>query len=188
MLILGLTILAASFSLANVPAQTDESYGERLNATESAIDFTINDLLLGSQDPIFWFLVPLFGFISVGICTIINYAALSVTYLFYSAYDCLKARPSWVKVEEIRRVRDLGFLMVNANTSQRSIYRPWILSKFSEKATNHHLRSSLLGLDYNTLSICIHRRRSRTTNDLCSSAKAAKGNGKLLLQRLGLLT
>ena len=72
------------------------------NATDTAIDFTKNDLLLGSQDPIFWFLVPLFGLISVGACVGINYAALGLTNLFYLPYNYLIARPAWVKMEDIR--------------------------------------------------------------------------------------
>lgn len=76
--------------------------GEGGNATESAIDFTKNDLLLGSQDPIFWFLVPLFGLISVGICVGVNYATLGLTNLFYLPYNLLTARPAWMKVEDVR--------------------------------------------------------------------------------------
>ena len=72
------------------------------NATESLTDFTKNDLLLGSQDPIFWFLVPLFGVISAGACILINFAALGVTHLFYLPYHYLTARPSWARMEDIR--------------------------------------------------------------------------------------
>ena len=51
------------------------------NATETAIDFTKNDLLLGSSDPFFWFLIPLFGLISVGVCITLNYLVLSITHI-----------------------------------------------------------------------------------------------------------
>ena len=46
------------------------------NATESAIDYTKNDLILGSQDPFFWFLVPVFGVVGVGACVVVNYTTL----------------------------------------------------------------------------------------------------------------
>ncbi|KAL9095228.1 MAG: hypothetical protein Q9165_002484 [Trypethelium subeluteriae] len=59
------------------------------NATESASDFTQNDLLLGSQDPFFWFLVPLFGLISVGVCVLINYATLIITHGLAFVYSRL---------------------------------------------------------------------------------------------------
>ena len=45
------------------------------NTTDLA-QFGRNELLLGSQDRFFWFLIPLFGFIGVGICVWIHYAAL----------------------------------------------------------------------------------------------------------------
>lgn len=35
-----------------------------------------HDLLMGSQDPFFWFLMPLCGLASVGVCVLLNYAAL----------------------------------------------------------------------------------------------------------------
>lgn len=72
------------------------------NATESAIDFTKNDLLLGSQDPLFWFLLPLFGLVSTGFCVILNYVALGVTWVLYLPYYLFIARPSGTKHEEGR--------------------------------------------------------------------------------------
>ena len=104
-LILALTFFAISLTISSTaptkPASTG-FFGWGGNATESAIDFTKNDLLLGSQDSIFWFLVPLFGLISVGACVGINYAALGLTNLFYLPYNYLTARPAWVRVEDIR--------------------------------------------------------------------------------------
>lgn len=98
-------MLAFSLSISGAsrpkPASTG-LFGQRGNATESAIDFTKNDLLLGSQDPFFWFLVPLFGLISVGICVLVNYAVLALTNIFYLPYNYLAARPAWVRVEDIR--------------------------------------------------------------------------------------
>ena len=61
------------------------------NATESAVDFTQNDLLLGSQDPFFWFLVPLFGLISVGVCALMNYATLIITYILAFVYSRIRS-------------------------------------------------------------------------------------------------
>jgi len=55
-------------------------------ATETILDFTKNDLLLGSQDAFFWFLIPLFGVISIGVCVMLNYAALLLTHLFAMVY------------------------------------------------------------------------------------------------------
>lgn len=49
-------------------------------------DFTKNDLLLGTHDPFFWFLVPLFGVISIGICVGLNYIALFLTHILALVY------------------------------------------------------------------------------------------------------
>lgn len=76
----------------------------RGNATESAIDFTKNDLLLGSQDPIFWFLVPLCGLISAGVCVLLNIAALGLTYFFSTLYSLLITVTPWTKLDEGRSV------------------------------------------------------------------------------------
>lgn len=81
------------------------------NATESAIDFTKNDLLLGSRDPIFWFLVPLFGLVSTGVCVVINYMALGITWILYIPYDLLTARPAWAKHDDGRSVASRAVIM-----------------------------------------------------------------------------
>lgn len=105
LLLLALTFFAISLTISSAePAQPTSAgwFSWRRNITETAIDFTKNDLLLGSQDPIFWFLVPLFGLLSVGACVGVNYAALGLTNLFYLPYTYLTARPTWVRVEDFR--------------------------------------------------------------------------------------
>jgi glycosylphosphatidylinositol deacylase len=62
----------------------------RSNATETVGDYTKNDLLIGSPDPHFWFLLPVFGIVSVGLCIAINYAALSITYSLTALYSWLQ--------------------------------------------------------------------------------------------------
>ncbi|KAL9101632.1 MAG: hypothetical protein Q9163_003130 [Psora crenata] len=104
LLILALSVFAVSLagsSAVSPGVRAKGLFGTGGNATEAAVDFTRNDLLLGSQDPIFWFLMPLFGLISVGACVLVNYAALGVTHLFYLPYHYLTARPSWVRMEDI---------------------------------------------------------------------------------------
>ena len=102
-LLLALTLLGLTISSAASPRTPSSGWlGSGGNATEYAIDFTRNDLLLGSQDPTFLFLVPLFGLISVGICVGVNYASLGLTTLFYLPYKFLTARPAWVRVEDVR--------------------------------------------------------------------------------------
>ncbi|KIW08660.1 hypothetical protein, variant [Verruconis gallopava] len=62
------------------------------NTTETVVDYTRNDLLIGSPDPFFWFLFPFFGVISVGLCIAINYIALAITHLFALIYSKVRAR------------------------------------------------------------------------------------------------
>lgn len=55
--------------------------GGKDGATETLADYTANELLLGSYDPFFWFLMPLFGVVSVGICIVVNYATLAILHV-----------------------------------------------------------------------------------------------------------
>ena len=54
-------------------------------------DFAINDLMLGTSDPFFWFLVPLFALISVGICIAVNYVVLVLTHVFALLFKTVQA-------------------------------------------------------------------------------------------------
>jgi hypothetical protein len=74
----------------------------QMNVTESAVDFNKNDLLLGSQDTLFWFLVPLFGLISVGACVMVNYIAMILTYLLVIIRGLLTAKSGYIKHDDRR--------------------------------------------------------------------------------------
>lgn len=105
-------LLAMSFlaiSLASAGASTSPSasggiLGWTHNATETTIDYARNDLLLGSQDPFFWFLIPLCGLISAGICVILNYLGLLLIHILYVAYSVLATRPAWLRNNDRRLV------------------------------------------------------------------------------------
>ena len=73
------------------------------NATEVAVDFHKNDLLVGTQDPFYWFLVPLISIICVGVCTAINYAALALTHILSLLLSVATSRPAWVRHDNTRR-------------------------------------------------------------------------------------
>lgn len=85
-IILALTVSATMLFLKppsnnKQPVPIDNWFDKhRGNATESLSDFTMNNLLIGSPDPFFWFLIPIFGIISTGLCIAINYAILLITY------------------------------------------------------------------------------------------------------------
>ena len=86
-LIFALTMFGiSSASLADYLSLVSNIFKPTEAATETILDFTQNDLLLGSQDPFFWFLIPLFGIISIGVCVLLNYATLLLTHLFAIVY------------------------------------------------------------------------------------------------------
>jgi hypothetical protein len=76
----------------------------------SIIDFHQNDLLIGTQDPLFLFLIPLIGIICVGVCTAVNYIALVLTHLLSALASILTFRPGWVRNEDRRKTAPGTFL------------------------------------------------------------------------------
>ncbi|KAL5389447.1 GPI inositol deacylase [Paraphaeosphaeria sporulosa] len=48
---------------------------------------TNHELLLGTQDTFFWFLVPLFGFMCVAVCVVVNYVALGLVTILALLYS-----------------------------------------------------------------------------------------------------
>ncbi|KAI2635049.1 GPI inositol-deacylase [Xylaria nigripes] len=52
----------------------------------STIDFAQNDLLVGTTDPFFWFLIPTIGIICVGACVVVHYVVLSLISLLSMVY------------------------------------------------------------------------------------------------------
>jgi glycosylphosphatidylinositol deacylase len=108
---LPLLLLAMSFLALSIANSPDESRAASVgllnwhgNSTTSVLDFTTNDALLGSQDPFFWFLIPLFGFVSAGVCVILNYAALLILHILCSIYSLLSARPAWIRKNDQRKI------------------------------------------------------------------------------------
>ena len=58
-----------------------------------------NDTLVGLQDPVFWFLAPLWVVISVGVCAIINLIILLVINIFTALYMLIPTKPNWLSYE-----------------------------------------------------------------------------------------
>jgi glycosylphosphatidylinositol deacylase len=50
---------------------------------------TDHELLLGSEDVFFWFLIPLFGLMCIAICVIFNYVALAIIHTFALLYSLI---------------------------------------------------------------------------------------------------
>ncbi|KAL8701576.1 MAG: hypothetical protein Q9224_000441 [Gallowayella concinna] len=107
LLFLALTVLGISLAVSSTATSTATSTGWfnwSTNATESAVDYTKNDLLLGSQDPIFWFLMPMFGLLSASLCMIINYATLGIISLLQLPFRLLAYRSSGPKHGSAKRI------------------------------------------------------------------------------------
>ncbi|KAH8804788.1 GPI inositol-deacylase-like protein [Xylogone sp. PMI_703] len=94
------------------------------NATESVIDFTKNDLLVGSQDPFFWFLVPLIGLICIGTCVLLNYATLALIYILSIFYGLLSIKRGWIRNDDKRRATSPAFA---PSTPRRRIFTTAVL-------------------------------------------------------------
>jgi len=115
-LLLSMTFFATAFSSSRPPSF---SFQNPTNGTEPGVDYTQNDLLLGSQDTFFWFLVPLAGLISIGGCVILNYLVLSIVYVLSALQTFLTARSS----DDAKR-HIPGFI---ASTPRRRIINTFIL-------------------------------------------------------------
>ncbi|PSK37318.1 GPI inositol-deacylase [Elsinoe australis] len=85
LLFVALTFLALSLARTGNRSIPD-SERSAAGSAETFTGFTKNELLLGSYDPFFWFLIPLFGVISVGVCIAVNFAVMAIVSLFGLLY------------------------------------------------------------------------------------------------------
>lgn len=98
----------SSSSAAPVPI-SDTTQAWNNNETMPVVDFKKNELLLGSRDPFFWFLVPLMGIISVGLCVAMNYAALIVIQLSSAIFNVLSSKPAFLRKSDKSRSQSPAF-------------------------------------------------------------------------------
>ncbi|KAK3353469.1 PGAP1-like protein-domain-containing protein [Lasiosphaeria hispida] len=101
LMLASLTIL--SLSIGSPAPAGNASFWHWRNSTSSIVDFHQNDLLIGTQDPFFWFLIPLIGLICVGVCTVLNYITLALTHLLSAAFSLLSFRPGWIRNDDRRK-------------------------------------------------------------------------------------
>ncbi|KAJ5728226.1 hypothetical protein N7493_004556 [Penicillium malachiteum] len=122
LLLLAMSLLASSLATSKALPQSDDPFHWRTNSTETPVDFTKNDLLLGSQDAFFWFLVPIFGIISVGVCVLVNYVALLLVNIFSLMYGAVNSKSGYIRRE------DRGSLPIfSAPTPRRRVIHTAIL-------------------------------------------------------------
>lgn len=94
-LLLSMTFFATAFTTAS---STNLGANQHLHSNATAINFAQNDLLLGSQDTFFWFLVPLAGLLSIGACVLLNYLVLALLHLLVLVSSLVSQR--YVKVDD----------------------------------------------------------------------------------------
>jgi GPI inositol-deacylase len=106
-----LTFLAIALSKATQGPWARKWFSRSTGTSEETIDFTVNDFMLGTSDPFFWFLVPLFGLISVGICIAANYLVLILTRLFAFLYGRIRALT--LRADDARKNATSSFAMTS---------------------------------------------------------------------------
>lgn len=97
--LVALTFLSITLAGAQHQSKKWSLDGRTVNATALFGDAS-NELLLGSDDTFFWFLVPLFGLMCVGICVAVNYIALLLELIFASLYSL---KTSTLRKDEAKR-------------------------------------------------------------------------------------
>lgn len=88
---IALTFFAVSLSKASQGSLTRGWLSFLTGTSQKSVDFNVNDLMLGTQDPFLWFLVPLFGVISVGICIAGNYVITILMHVFAFLYGWIRS-------------------------------------------------------------------------------------------------
>lgn len=73
------------------------------------IDFHRNDFLIGTDDPFFWFLIPLIGVVCTGVCAMGHYLILALTQIFATLYALLST-PPLAGMGNDRRTRSPAFV------------------------------------------------------------------------------
>lgn len=114
LLLLSLTLLSMSLggmlALLNNPP-----WDSSASVRPWSMDLHRNDLLIGTGDPFFWFLVPLIGVICTGTCAVVHYLMLALTYTFALLYGLISAVAGTFSGDS-RRTRSPAFI---PSTSRR---------------------------------------------------------------------
>jgi len=107
LVLLSLSLMAVSLSFAKsesthgVPSPLDKR-SESHPSTTASMRFPKNDMLIGLQDPFFWFLAPLFGLIAVGVTVLVNHLSIILVHASAALYSLIDRRPRWESHERRR--------------------------------------------------------------------------------------
>ncbi len=118
-LMLSMTFFATAFTTASSANLVPSAFSHNNGTT---IDFAKNDLLLGSQDTFFWFLVPLAGLLSVGACVLLHYAVLGLLHLVVLTSGLVSNR--YIKIDDSEKGVASAFV---ASTPRRRVINTAVL-------------------------------------------------------------
>lgn len=105
LLLLALTLFSTSMSAGAHPSrQMSMNLLGNTTSHSSNVNYEQNDLLLGSQDTFFWFLIPLFGIISVGVCMILHYMIVILVKALCTIKSLWASKPNYIKEIELKCV------------------------------------------------------------------------------------
>lgn len=91
LMLLSMTLLSMSIGGLATCGRWPALAGKK--SVSTSLDFHRNDFLVGSDDPFFWFLVPLIGLISLGVCVVLHYITLGLTLTLAGLYGLAGAAP-----------------------------------------------------------------------------------------------
>jgi hypothetical protein len=120
-LLLSMTFFATAFTTAGSSTLQTTALGS-INGTSP--NFSQNDLLLGSQDTFFWFLVPLAGLLCIGACVLLHYVILALLHVFVTGSRLITRNKGYVKVDDGEKGIASVFL---ASTPRRRIINTVVL-------------------------------------------------------------
>ena len=104
------SLVLLTFSTADTAPAGNASFWHWRNSTPSFIDFAQNDLMIGTQDPFFLFLIPLIGVVCIGVCTVVNYLTLVLTQVLSAVISLLTFSPGWIRNEDKKKSAPAAFL------------------------------------------------------------------------------
>ena len=102
LLLLSLTLVSSSTSGMNL-LRNILAWGRGTTTLPTEVDYHRSDLLVGTDDPFFFFLIPLIGVVCIGVCTIMHYLMLLLTLVLGTMYGlvCKIPTPSIVRDEPV---------------------------------------------------------------------------------------
>lgn len=104
------SLVLLTFSMANKAPAGNASFWHWRNSAPSFIDFAHSDLMIGTQDPFFLFLIPLIAVVCIGVCTILNYLTLALTQVLSAIISVLTFSPGWIRNEDRKKSAPAAFL------------------------------------------------------------------------------